>query len=506
MKRLSSRNRRRRDGAQRGVILLLACFSMPVLIGILGLGLDLSVMYSIKARLQMACDGASVAALRSLSLAQDTASQRTMAESIAQQWFNANFAGSYLGATGTTAPTVTVTDLASIRTVNVSANTFAPTYFMKYWGRSSTLIGASGETSRRDVAIMMVLDRSGSMGIGNYNGFTPCQVMVQAAKQFTGMFQQGRDRIGLITFAESVQIAQSPTTNFQSALGYTNSSGSSAGILDTIGCNGGTNTSTAVSLGWNELYKLQLPGALNILVVFTDGTPTAGTFDFRGSFTASSGCVQPANWVANRQANSGSALSFGPNSFFGNINGNVGALYGDLTNRSGVSPFYSPPGQLLEDIYGASDAPGCSFGSGDPTTDIAFVPAQDVWNNSSTGYHSGVSSGNIPVDQTNIGNLVFNLTDNAANFARSSHIYSNGVVMPGTMVSTIGLGGNGGGVDFTLLQRMANDPNGNNKIPYPPYPGYNQNQPVGQFVYSADPTQLPKAFITLGSQILRISR
>ena len=158
---------RRPLGSERGVILLLACFSMPMLVGMLGLGIDLSVMYSIKAKLQMACDGAAVAALRALSLAQDTASQGAMANSIAQQWFKANFAGSYLGATANTVPTVTVNDSTSIRTVTVAANTLSPTYFMKYWGRPATPVGAVSQTSRRDVAITMVLDRSGSMASGN---------------------------------------------------------------------------------------------------------------------------------------------------------------------------------------------------------------------------------------------------------------------------------------------------------------------------------------------------
>ena len=529
-------------GSERGAILLLACFAMPVIISLLGLGVDLSVMYSVKAKLQMACDGAAVAAIRSLSLAQDTASQTATATDAATMWFNANFAGNFMGATGTTAPVVTVDDAASVRSITVTATTFAPTYFMKYWGRPSTLIGATGQTSRRDVAIMLVLDRSGSMLSANnsYNGDTPCQVMIQAAKQFTGMFQQGRDRIGLATFAETVQVVQSPTTNFQTALGYSNASGNSAGALDSITCGGGTNTSSAISLGWNELYKMQLPGALNVLVVFTDGTPTGGTFNFivpasadptgtaQSAVAAGSHCVDgngvalysggdmiahPRNWVG-REANQGSSITLGSNSFWPDIGGTVGGLYGAVgdVNVLGVMPFISPAGTtpLENTINNSSESPGCGFvSSGTPAGDIAFVPSQDYWGNASTGYRTGISTSyiqsanRIPVNTTNLGNVVFNLADNAANFARSTHVYSNGVAMPGTTISTIGLGGNGG-VDFTLLQRMANDPN-----PDPngnPYPGYNPGQPVGQFLYSSDASQLQTAFMRLASQILRISR
>jgi len=47
---------------------------MPVMIGMMGLGIDVGIMYAVKARIQMACDGGAVAALRSLSLAQTTTS------------------------------------------------------------------------------------------------------------------------------------------------------------------------------------------------------------------------------------------------------------------------------------------------------------------------------------------------------------------------------------------------------------------------------------------------
>lgn len=110
---------------------------------------------------------------------------------------------------------VNVVDASYVRTVMVSASTTAPSYFMKLWGRNGTSVSASGQAARRDVVIMLVLDRPGSMTNTNnsYNGSTPCQVMVQAAKQFTGTFQQNRNRIGLVSFAGSVQVTQTPTTS-----------------------------------------------------------------------------------------------------------------------------------------------------------------------------------------------------------------------------------------------------------------------------------------------------
>ena len=241
---------------------------MPVLIAMMGLGIDVGIMYAVKARLQMACDGASVAALRSLSLAQTMAAQTTAATNTAAQWFNANFAGNYLGATGTAAPTVTVTDdnTNHIRTVTVTSSTMAPTYFMRLWGNNGTTISSTGQASRRDVVIMLVLDRSNSMNnvSNSYNGETPCQVMVQSAKQFTGMFQQGprQHRAHFIRRNRADRFVAHDHLPIDSVL---NATGTSSGLLDQIAsnCSGGTNTASAVSLGWNEVYKMQLPGALN---------------------------------------------------------------------------------------------------------------------------------------------------------------------------------------------------------------------------------------------------
>ena len=197
--------------------------------------------------------------------------------------------------------------------------------------------------------------------------------------------------------------------------------------------------------------------------------------------------------------------------------GPISALYGDGTALYGGDPFFVPSSsgiQSLENIsLNSTEAAGCAFTSSDsPTSDIGFVPPYDVYGNASTGYITSgltttfISSANrLRVDKTTVSNLVFNLADNAANWARTSHVYTNGVTQPGTLIYTIGLGGNGG-VDYTLLQRMANDPNADPNGNYGAYPGYNTSQPIGTFVYSANASDLQSAFLKLASVILRISR
>jgi len=143
---------------------------------------------------------------------------------------------------------------------------------------------------------MLVLDRSGSMCSNNgatavqpcykSNANSPCSAMITAAKIFTGAFAEGRDQIGLLTFSDGYYLESKPTTNFQTLLGYSNSSGSGIGMIDTTSCNGGTGTAEAISMAYNELYKIAEPGAMNIIMLETDGLPNALVYNFYASTPA----------------------------------------------------------------------------------------------------------------------------------------------------------------------------------------------------------------------------
>src|SRR5262249_15588187 len=130
------------------------------------------------------------------------------------------------------------------------------------------------------------LDRSGSMCLpsgspcSGTDNSKPCGKMIDAAKQFTGQFAENRDYIGLVSFDENIYIHQTPTQTFQTALGFTNNSGSATGDLDDISCDGNTNTAQAIAAGYQMLYQMQLPGALNILLLETDGMPNTLSLNF----------------------------------------------------------------------------------------------------------------------------------------------------------------------------------------------------------------------------------
>ena len=277
---------RPRRTAQSGASLMLAVMSLIFLVPMIGLAVDVGMLYVIKARLQGAVDGASLAAARSLNLGQTTAAQATSAKQNAVNWFYANFpAGNWF--TNSTLMDTSDTHAhvyddpvnPNLRHVDVTASSHAPTLFMNWFGIRFTNIVAYGFASRRDVNAMLVLDRSGSMG-------SSCGSLITAAKTFTGQFSAGRDKIGAISFADNAYLHSVPATTFQTDLGYINSFGTGNGELDTIACAGGTATPQAIALAYNELYKINQPGALNVIVVETDGRPNTVTVNFWDGTTA----------------------------------------------------------------------------------------------------------------------------------------------------------------------------------------------------------------------------
>jgi hypothetical protein len=386
--------------------------------------------------------------------------------------------------------------------------------------------------------MMMIMDRSGSMNSNN-----GCSHMRSAAKVFTGQFAAGRDRIGMVEFGDTAWVDTDPTTNFQSVLGYTNNLGTGNGLIDTINCNDNTGTAQALALGYNELYKANYPGAFNILMFFTDGIPNSLTLNFQNVMLNTSGCKDslgnalnsgtPGNFMANPPSwTPGWTLPSG--SFFPNIPaGPIGVVASDdpsshgsygVRKYQGVSQGNSNHGTIS-----SGNAPGCSFPGNESNyvNDFQLLPPTDVWG-SSLVYNSynpltTDGSGNVVLTSTadngtplSGNNLTFHLAArNAA--AKAAERARTNATIPATIFA-VGLGGTSQappGYDF--LQRIANDPNGdlyNNPALYPPCAqqvapascATFSTQPQGVFIFSSQPTQLEQVFLTMSSQILRLSK
>ena len=561
---------------ERGTSLFLGTMALVFIVPLVGLFIDVGVLYAAKARLQAAVDGASLAAARALVLGETTTAQASAAQQNAVNWFYANFPTGNWATSGTVMSTSSVSvfddpNNPDLRNVTVTASTTVPTYFMKWFNIASTTISASGNASRRDVVAMMVLDRSGSMCNGGSNpctgtSSTPCGSMVTAPKVFTGEFAEGRDRIGLISFSDSSYVHSAPSTSFQSTLGYTNDSGSGTGQIDNISCSGGTSTAQAMGMAYQLLYETNLPGALNVILLETDGLPNALALNFYDSTNNAVGLNSTDNackdtsgktmngggfktagvipsWTPGLQLNASPFLTTNP--LFSNVPAgmvatidssdpgsttfwsmiNYWTTFGQTQSTGTTSyPYNAVAGSGSPSLLTSTNSPGsnsCTFqGTGgygkSSIPDIAWFPATDIMTNqlnpSAYSYLSVTTDAKGHIlnnNWTNFHNAVMNATDNSAYLARSN------TTLPVTIYA-IGLGGNSttGPPDPVLLQRMANDPNGDTFNATPQYSACASEtncetwstQPQGKFIYSPNATSLGTAFNAIASQVLRLSK
>src|SRR4051794_13502837 len=95
---------------ERGITLLYGIMALFVTIPMVGMAVDVGVLYNTKAQLQSAVDGAALAAARALSIGIDTSAQRASAQANAANWLYANFPTGTWGTSGTTAPAADVVD------------------------------------------------------------------------------------------------------------------------------------------------------------------------------------------------------------------------------------------------------------------------------------------------------------------------------------------------------------------------------------------------------------
>ena len=481
------------------VILMFGVLTLFVLAPLVGLVFDVGVAYAAKARLQSASDAAVIAATRSLSRGMDDSTRVAAANETAQRFFAANLTSPWLGISH---PVATVTfpsapPRTTVIKVDVSAD--ISTYFMRLIGTTTMTLRTTSAASRRDVNIMIVLDRSGSLASSG-----ACGPMREAAKSFVFTLQQGRDKVGLVTFGTSYHVDKPLTQDFRT------SGTDIITLLDNINCTGWTNSAAAYSLAYDQLVAMNEPGVLNAILFFTDGMPNTVTMPRVQMLTATM-C---------------------------NVKGN---RFGVLTQGGGIFEAAAPGNPpITSDSTVISNSAGCAFSggglpdvateavaltravadgnTGDATGDIGNTMAggvgpghgsgpagsgnlwdnwpadQDAFGNSLFGYMPVTTdgSGRITVGGTNILNGGLNALANASTRVRSDSVGR------GLDVVTYVIGeGNFTGTDqLDILNRVANTPIS---------PTHDPSKPVGLMVYASTPGELEAAFAQVAAELLRLS-
>ena len=528
-----------------------------ILIPMVGLGIDATMLYSVRSKLQSAVDGAALAAAQSLNAGLTLAAQTSAATLAADEFIRANIitgasagSGGYWGAfnlndsncsgsTATTAGTPTGTgaqityatsgncvviyqdDTNKQRTVSISASVNVPLIFMRILGFSSGTVTSTATAARRDVVMVLVIDRSGSMG-------AELGAVQAGAEYFVNQFASGRDKLGLVLMSGSSYVAYPPADwGTNPPTGATGPDSNFKGTTETpnmlttiANIKSGSNTGTAESLmlAWKELQAANEPGALNIIVLWTDGAPNGITADFNNSSTSSlvagSGCTHTNDGTNGQYPNSSATSILGWMAQWGGYayntsNGN-GIRERIQTSTSGMTittwAGLCNPGTdagsgscggneiLLSNTSGAAN--GCAWGTGSSISTVTNIPSVDYYGNSTQGstvapytqsdykqsnlwtssgsncnQGSGSSVGGVPltlsgtVAHTTSGAAIAASADpcqiglaswNAADMA-ANQVHGDTTLTP--IIYTMGYAGSvsgNGGIDTVLLMRLAN--------------------------------------------------
>ncbi|HTS25483.1 MAG TPA: vWA domain-containing protein [Bryobacteraceae bacterium] len=437
-----------------------------------GLAIDVGLMYLAQSRLLAAADAAAIAGASALSRGSDDSSQRANAVTTANAYFYANFPSGYLESTNLQVNSVAATDDTHLRSITTTASVDMPLIFLGMFNTGARTITVTSKSTRRDINIMVVMDRSGSLAT-SYNGQpAACNPLKAAAVNFVNQFAETRDNLGLITFATSSNVDYAPATTFKTSV---------EGYLNAVNCTGATSSAQALWQGYDQLVKLNQNGALNAILFFTDGRPTAVTENFPMKGTCASYGANPREGV----------LTLG-------YNNNVPSTAMGLYKWAAPGP---PP--LASDLSVITDQSHCSFATNQSnvSSDVSNAPVTDVWGNSltATAYRSVTYSGSglSVTNAQNVENFATNAADHAALRIRRGDpdpAQANNS-LSGVVIYCIGYGGD---VDSVLLQRIANDPS---LTTNPVAAGSN-----GRYYNAPTPSDLNQAFIQVASQMLRIAQ
>ncbi len=517
---------KRRQGQVVVLIALLSVF----LIGMAGLAVDLVLAYAVKTFLATATDAAAMGGVRALERGVSYSEQEGEVQRVVNMLFNANFPDGLLltGNTGRLeqnvkiagstldpgAPALFTLDPGmqpGMREIRVTTIAEAPTFFMRYFGMDSVTVRASAYAARRDVNVMVVLDRSASLK--NVGAWDDVQ---NAAKAFIEKFDNNRDRVGLVTFGTGANVDRPLGTGFK------NSSIMMNLIFNQIVPNSAyTNSSQGMWLAYSELMRVNDPNALNAIVFFTDGQPSAVSATFRTRSLLSGGTA-PRCLTSTEEGTLGAGqdTAVWNNPRFYDIRGFWRREAGPVPVNLG-NLFYDHPLNLrclnILDVYGANveymfDSgqpwPSSWTGneSGSPAKTFCIKPGASGCLGTAATFPYSTTDSRLFSDSTNYSNSTFRGTNvhNAAknlllNIAQAARQDAS---LGGVNIHTIGLGGYGYDADAELMKTVANDPANSYGVQITAA----ADEPKGSYTYAPGIDEIQTAFEKVRSEVMRLTR
>jgi Flp pilus assembly protein TadG len=486
---------------RKGIAIILTALMLTIVVPMVGLAIDAGMMFAIRAKMQAAADAASMASARALAKGLTIEEQEASAMARAEAYFDANFppGAMYTGASRSIEVEIDETAYRT-RRVLTRINISPPSYFMRYfvgggYGSAPPLnVKVVGQTSRRDVNVMLVVDRSGSLQTAG-----ACDDVEIATLKFVDQFANQRDALGLLTFGGSYRVDFAMSQNF---LDSTTGIKTALSKLYPGGCNDWTGSAQAYWQGYQQLLARNEPGVLNVLLFFTDGQPNTLTAEWPVKTILADGYKSRCFDWANNKYYYDTGWNPVNQKYRGYIagDGSRDGVRGHLANPIPTGD----PGKISLPVGYETQTPksvsnDCYFrNSGSQVDrDIAYYPDEDFYGNSVYG-HKSISTfsvghpyaGKVKITSlTTQKNAAINAVADAALRVRANLDYK-------VVTYALGLGGVGA-AEHDLLLRVSNDKDS---------PAYDSTALEGLYVYAPDPSQLNDAFVKIASEILRYNK
>ncbi len=239
---------------ERGQTIIMLSIMAVVLFLFAGLAIDSGFAYITKANLSKAVDAACLQGMRNRYRGEGTATI------LAQNSFTANYPKTSLNSQTPQFQGNFADGPSGNRVFNVSATANINTFFMRLVpGPSAVSIGASAQSTRADLVMSLVLDRSGSMS--NDGG---ASALPPAVVDFVNRFDNNLDQVSMVSFAgnDTVNVARTynftgPITSAAKAMSFNGATYAYGGLVDARAQN-----SVAVPAGRS---------VVKAVVFFTDG-------------------------------------------------------------------------------------------------------------------------------------------------------------------------------------------------------------------------------------------
>lgn len=495
---------------KRGQILILFATSLVVLIGFVGLAIDSDRSFGVKAKLSSAVDAAALAGARALAEGGATdALREAAAVKAATDFYLANFPTNYYGATLAPLGVGDVTAVHDLQsgfwTVSVNGSATMPVSLMRVLGFTDVTMRASGETIRRDLDIILVLDTSGSLASPS----TAFPALKAAAVKFVNRFIDGPngDRVGFIRFASGVATNGSPNYVVDVPLDKNGARGfNKSNVVNAINALQTPTGSTAAAEGMrkalNEINVVPTASrsSLRMIVFFSDGAPNDVPAEF---------CYGPivGGICCNGAVTNGACKTPRLDNSIPLVPLLKGDLYSETsgpgTNRATNMYDYVKRDTLLGSYTKITTLPSKGFTLTNEGIDVpnSEIPLASYNNKRTLTLVNPVNGTSFPYTNTrcNVNKAARNMVENVANTARSQQIkiYSIalGAAVNSQEITFCSYGANDSG--SSILKRLANDAQSDT---------YDPTQPSGLYVWASNASDLDDAFSKVGSDILRLTR